>query len=46
MQVKIGITFHHDEITCFEKDRLYVYVKRIQQADYMPRDSLLIKVQV
>ena len=46
MQVKIGITFHRDEITFLEMNRLYAYVKKIQQADYMRRNSLLIKVQV
>ena len=28
MQVKIGITFHLDEITYFETNRLYTYVNR------------------
>ena len=46
MQIKIGITFHHDETTYFEMNRLYAYVKQIQQADYVGRNSLLIKVQV
>ena len=46
MQVKIGITFHRDEITYFKMNRLYAYVKQIQQADYMRKNSLLIKVQV
>ena len=46
MQVKIGIIFHRDEITYFEMNRLYAYVKQIQQVDYMRRNSLLIKVQV
>ena len=46
MQVKIGIRFHRAEITYFEINRLYAYVKQIQQADYMRRNSLLIKVQV
>ena len=46
MQVKIGIRFHHAEITYFEINRLYAYVKQIQQADYMRRNLLLIKVQV
>ena len=46
MQIKIGITLHGDEITYFEMDRLYAYVKHIQQADYVRRNSLLIKVQV
>ena len=27
-------------------NRLYAYVKQIQQADYMRRNSLLIKVQI
>ena len=30
MQVKIGIIFHSDEITYFEMNRLYAYVKQIQ----------------
>ena len=46
MQVKIGRTFHCDEITYFEMNRLYAYVKEIQQADYMRRNSFLIKVEV
>ena len=46
MQVKIGKTFYRDEITYFEMNRLYAYVKKIQQTDYMQRNSLLIKVQV
>ena len=46
MQVKISISFHRDEITFLEMNRLYAYVKKIQQADYMRRNSLLIKVQV
>ena len=46
MQVKIGIRFHRAEITYFEINRLYAYVKQIQQADYMRRNLLLIKVQV
>ena len=46
MQIKIHITLHGDEITYFEMDRLYAYVKHIQQADYVRRNSLLIKVQV
>ena len=46
MQVKIGIRFHRAEITYFEINRLYAYVKQIQQADYMPRNLLLTKVQV
>ena len=46
MQVKIGITFHRDEITHFKINRLYAYVKQIQEADYMQRNSLLINVQV
>ena len=46
MQVKIGITFHSDEITYFEMNKLYAYVKQIQQAEYMRRNPLLIKVQL
>ena len=46
MQVKIGIRFHRAEITYFEINRLYAYVKQIQQADYMRTNLLLIKVQV
>ena len=46
MQVKIGIRFHRAEITYFKINRLYAYVKQIQQADHMRRNSLLIKVQV
>ena len=46
IQVKIGTRFHRAEITYFEINRLYAYVKQIQQADYMPRNLLLIKVQV
>ena len=46
MQVKIGTRFHRAEITYFEINRLYAYVKQIQQADYMRRNLLLIKVQV
>ena len=46
MQVKIGIRFHRAEITYFEINRLYAYDKQIQQADYIRRNSLLIKVQV
>ena len=46
MQVKIGITFHRDEITYFEMNRLYAYVKQIQQVDYMRRNLLLIIIQV
>ena len=46
MQVKIGIRFHRAEITYFEINILYAYVKQIQQADYMQRNSLLINVQV
>ena len=38
--------YNRDEITYFEMNRLYAYVKQIQQADYMRRNSLLIKVQV
>ena len=45
MQVKIGKRFHRAEITYFEMNRLYAYVKQIQQADYIRRNSLLIKVQ-
>ena len=46
MQVKMGLTFHRDEITYFEINRLYAYVKQIQEANYMQRNSLLIIVQV
>ena len=46
MQVKIGTRFHRAEITYFEINRLYAYDKQIQQADYIRRNSLLIKVQV
>ena len=46
MQVKIGIRFRHAEITYFEINRLFAYVKQIQQADYMRRNLHLIKVQV
>ena len=46
MQVKIGITFHRHDITYFEIIKLNAYVNQIQQADYMRRNSLLIKVQV
>ena len=46
MQVKIGIRFHHAKITYSEINRLYAYVKQIQQADYMRKNSFLIKVQV
>ena len=46
MQVKIGIRFHRAEITYFGINRLYAYDKQIQQADYIRRNSLLIKVQV
>ena len=35
MQVKIGIRFHPAEITYFEINISYAYVKQIQQADYM-----------
>ena len=40
------IRFHRAEITYFKINRLYAYVKQIQQADYMRRNSLLIKVQI
>ena len=46
MQVKIGIRFHCDEMTYLEINRLYAYVKQIQQVDYMRRNLLLVKVQV
>ena len=46
MQVKIGIRFHRDEITYVEINRLYAYVKQIQQVDYMRRNLLLIIIQV
>ena len=46
MQVTSGIRFYPVEITYFEINRLYAYVKQIQQADYMWRDTILIKVQV
>ena len=43
MKVKISITlFHCDEKTYFEMNRLYAYVKQIQEAGYM-RNSFLIK---
>ena len=45
MQAKIGIRFHRAEITYFEINRLYAYVKQIQQADYLRRNLFLIKVQ-
>ena len=45
MQVKISIRFHRAEITYFEINRLYAYVKQIQKADYMRKNSLLIKVR-
>ena len=35
-----------DEITYFEMKRLYAYIKQIPQADYMQKNSILIKVQV
>ena len=37
---------NRDEITYFEMKRLYAYIKQIQQAIYMQRNSLFIKVQV
>ena len=49
MLFKIGIRFHRAEInlfTYFEINRLYAYVKQIQQAYYMRRNLLLIKVQL
>ena len=46
MQFKIDIRFHRAEITYFEISKSYAYVKQIQQADYVQRNSLLIKVQV
>ena len=46
MQVKIGIRFHRAEITYFKINRLYAYVKQIQQAYFKQRNSILIKVQV
>ena len=46
MQVKIGITFQRDEIIYFEVFRLYTCVTQTQQADYMQKNSLFIKVQV
>ena len=46
MQVKMGLTFHRDEITYFEINRLYAYVKQIEEANYMQRNSLLKIVQV
>ena len=46
MQVKVGSRFHRTEITYFELNRRYAYVKQIQQADYMRMNLLLIKVQV
>ena len=45
MQVKISTRFHRAEITYFEINRLYAYVKQIQQADYLRRNLFLIKVQ-
>ena len=44
MQVKIGITFNHAEITYFKISKLYAYVKQIRQADFMERNTILIKV--
>ena len=44
--MQVGIRFHRDEITYFEMNRLYGYVKQIQQVDYMRRNLLLIIVQV
>ena len=46
MQVKIGITFHRDEITYFEMNRLCQADSVSRLYDYMWRNSLLIKVQV
>ena len=46
IQVKIGTRFHPAEITYFEINRLYSYVKHIQEADYMQRNLPLTKVQV
>ena len=36
--MKIGIRFHRAEITYFEINKLYAYVKQFQQADYMRRN--------
>ena len=46
MQVKIGVRFHRAEITYSEINWLYAYVKQIQQANFIWRNSILIKVQV
>ena len=47
MQIKIGIRFHHAEITYFEINRVYAYLHQTDSAgDYKQRNSLLIKVQV
>ena len=46
MPVKIDIKFDRGEILYFEISKLYVYVKQIQQADYMRTNLFLIKVQV
>ena len=44
MQAKIGIRFHRAEITYFEINRLYAYVKQIQQADYVRRNYYSPKI--
>ena len=41
-----SVRFHRAEITYFETNRLYAYIKQILQADNMRRNSLLIKVQI
>ena len=44
MQVRIGRRFHLAEIIYFKINRLYAY--NLHQADYMWRNSVLIKVSV
>ena len=44
MQVQISIKFNHAEITYFKINKLYAYVKQIWQADFMQRNTILIKV--
>ena len=46
MQVKIRIRFHRAEITYSEINWLYAYDKQIQQANFIRKNSILIKVQV
>ena len=41
-----SVRFQCAEITYFEINRLYAYVKQIQQVDFMQRNTLLIKIQV